>query len=1123
MNAAVQHAWWCMLGLIFPITIATLQLVTSTMATTGPAVQVNFDFTKTVYEADIMENAVPKTDIIPRERMGIHLIDPTLEVTYKISDGDKDKFFKARSRVVGDFCFLTIRTRTGVSSVINRERRDQYELIVNATASYQYGPWFTAQTQVTVYVSDANDLSPLFYPQSYHMELPEDTPLHSSVQQVSASDADIGINGEIYYSFQQPSETFAIHPTTGVVTLMRRLNYLEENEFRLDVRAEDRGPRLGQSSRISTAPLTVRVLKVNVHAPSIEFQQLPAVGEEGIVETIYAVLYVHDEEDSSDLASVSITDGNDDGFFKLERGSINTQYNIKVAKTLDREITPYGFNLTIEAVDKGSPAKRTTRLVHVQLQDTNDHAPQFTKMEYSASIEECLPVHTPILFVQALDVDMRKNAEITYSILEGNKNRHFSIDEKSGLLSIAAPLDTEHIDTYYLNVRAQDQGNPGTRKASERLVVVIIMDCNDNSPVFNVSKSMVTVKEGQPVGTSVIRISAYDLDMEDNGYISYSIANVDQTPFTIDHFTGQITTKQVLDFESMQQLYRLRIRASDWGSPFRRESEMVLNVKLKDINDNKPQFERVDCTGHLSRQAPVGTKLLVVSALDFDDGNIISYQIVSGNQDNCFELLSSSGELRTKCGLQEFAHGRDFHSLKITATDDETADKPNVADPVTVNITLVNTNRNQDVAKFECRDTNVNEELENYLRLRNNQDNSRDPAEQNTPSHFIENRHSPVFSDATPKKETILEGLPDGHVVVKLEAHDSDTGYNGRLMYVISSGNEGGTFKMNTYTGELIVFSTVDRESREHYMLNVTVSDMGQPPRMAFAMLEIEVLDVNDNKPKFESSEYEFNFREDVSVGTTIARLMAKDADLEENGDITYSIVTITDFFTVDSKTGILQLSQELDREARDTHVLKVKAQDGGIDRSLSSTALLTIHVDDINDNMPEFRPENYRVNLREDLPIGTVVMTITAYDPDLLQGGRVQYSFRDGDDGKFEVDRLTGTIRIAEQLDFEQKQIYQITARAKDRGTPSLSARCVIIIELIDVDENLHPPLFTDSVFEGRVFENQPLGSSFLQLVTWDRDKNDNPSASPKDHRVSYSVTGGSGLGRFIIDNNGR
>ena len=87
-------------------------------------------------------------------------------------------------------------------------------------------------------------------------------------------------------------------------------------------------------------------------------------------------------------------------------------------------------------------------------------------------------------------------------------------------------------------------------------------DCNDNTPIFNMTQSVVTISENLPADTKVLRVRAFDLDMEDNGYISYSIINMNEIPFTIDAFSGQITTDKVLDYESMSRSYKLHVRAS---------------------------------------------------------------------------------------------------------------------------------------------------------------------------------------------------------------------------------------------------------------------------------------------------------------------------------------------------------------------------------------------------------------------------------------------------------------------------------------------------------------------------------------------------------------------------------
>lgn len=219
-----------------PTTTTTTTTLTTTITTTRRPEQQQHDepdefrFTAALYNVSIAENSMGKTYVTPEEKMGIELRRPGQrldDIKYRIVAGDKDKFFKAEERVVGDFCFLLLRTRTGNVDVLNRERKDRYVLEIRATARRHDGKsrvtLLEAQTSVAVTILDTNDLNPLFYPTEYEATVTEDTPMHRSILKVVAEDADLGRNGEIYYSFAEKTEQFAVHPVSGVVTLTRPL------------------------------------------------------------------------------------------------------------------------------------------------------------------------------------------------------------------------------------------------------------------------------------------------------------------------------------------------------------------------------------------------------------------------------------------------------------------------------------------------------------------------------------------------------------------------------------------------------------------------------------------------------------------------------------------------------------------------------------------------------------------------------------------------------------------------------------------------------------------------------------------------------------------------------------
>lgn len=171
-----------------------------------------YNFAHPIYNVTIPENSVQKTFAIQpytdKDRMGIQLFDTIdgtkssyhVDVKYQIVGGDKNKIFKAEERIVGDFAFLTIRTRTN-NIVLNREKGDSYRLRIKATITRSSKTGTKkrtiqeAETFVDVKVLDKNDLSPLFYPTKYSITITDDTPLHQSILRVTAEDADVGING----------------------------------------------------------------------------------------------------------------------------------------------------------------------------------------------------------------------------------------------------------------------------------------------------------------------------------------------------------------------------------------------------------------------------------------------------------------------------------------------------------------------------------------------------------------------------------------------------------------------------------------------------------------------------------------------------------------------------------------------------------------------------------------------------------------------------------------------------------------------------------------------------------------------------------------------------------------
>lgn len=1057
--------------------------------------QTPLQFTHLQYNVTVHENSAAKTYVGHPVKMGIYVINPLWELRYKIVSGDNENLFKAEEYILGDFCFLRIRTKGGNTAILNREVKDHYTLVVKAVEKNTNAE---ARTKVRVQVLDTNDLRPLFSPTSYSVSLPENTAIRTSIARVSATDADIGTNGEFYYSFKDRTDMFAIHPTSGVVVLTGKLDYIETNLYEMEILAVDRGMKLYGSSGISSmAKLTVHVEQANECAPVITAVTLSP--SELDKDPTYAIVTVEDCDQGAngEIASLSIVAGDLLQQFRTVRSFPGSkEYKVKAIGGIDWDSHPLGYNLTLQAKDKGSPPQFSSiKVIHVTSPRFKAGPVKFEKDVYRAEISEFAPPNTPVVMVKAIP----SYSHLRYVFKSTPGKAKFSLNYNTGLISILEPIKRQQASHFELEVTTSD------RKASTK-VLVKILGTNSNPPEFAQTAYKASFDENVPIGTTVMSVSAVDPDEGENGYVTYSIANLNHVPFVIDHFTGAVSTSENLDYELMPRVYTLRIRASDWGLPYRREVEVLATVTLNNLNDNTPLFEKINCEGTIPRDLGVGEQITTVSAIDADELQLVRYQIEAGNELDLFSLNPNSGVLSLRQSLMDGLGSKvSFHSLRITATDGE-----NFATPLYINITVAASRK---LVNLQCEETGVAKMLAEKLLQANKLHSQGEVEDIFFDSHSV-NAHAPQFRSTLPTSIEVKENHAVGSSIIFMNATDLDTGFNGKLVYAISGGNEDSCFVIDMETGMLKILSPLDRETTDKYTLNITVYDLGLPQKATWQLLDVVVLDANDNPPEFLQESYFVEVSEDKEINSEIIQVEATDKDLGPNGHVTYSILTDTDKFSIDSATGVVKVTHPLDREVHHVHYLKIEARDQAREESpLSSTVLLKVSLEDVNDNPPKFIPPNYRVKVREDLPEGTIIMWLEAHDPDLGQSGQVRYSLMDHGEGHFDVDKLSGAIRIVQQLDFEKKQVYNLTVRAKDKGKPvSLSSTCYVEVEVIDVNENLHPPVFSSFVEKGVVKEDVPLGSSVMAVSAHDEDPG-------RDGEIRYSIRDGSGVGVFKID----
>ncbi|KAJ7415080.1 Protocadherin beta-14 [Willisornis vidua] len=338
------------------------------------------------------------------------------------------------------------------------------------------------------------------------------------------------------------------------------------------------------------------------------------------------------------------------------------------------------------------------------------------------------------------------------------------------------------------------------------------------------------------------------------------------------------------------------------------------------------------------------------------------------------------------------------------------------------------------------------------------------------------NDNSPMF----PEKEMvlkILETASPGSRFPLESAQDKDVGSNGLQNYSLGSNPH---FSLATKTGkdgvkyvELVLQRQLDREEQGELNLLLTATDGGSPPRSGMAQVRVVVVDANDNIPVFEREAYEVRLAENSPPEQLVVRVTAVDPDEGSNGEVHYSFTQTSErsrqLFQLNPSTGEIRVSGNLDFEEAKSHKMVVKAIDGG---GLSAHCKVLVEVLDVNDNAPEIALTSLTASIPEDAPPRTVVALFSVQDQDSGDNGRMEclidedlpFSLTPTFDNYYEL-------RTNAALDRESKAQYNITITARDWGTPRLSSRESIFVQISDVNDN--PPEFTQEIYTMSVTEN--------------------------------------------------
>ncbi|XP_054073033.1 protocadherin gamma-B5-like [Rissa tridactyla] len=364
--------------------------------------------------------------------------------------------------------------------------------------------------------------------------------------------------------------------------------------------------------------------------------------------------------------------------------------------------------------------------------------------------------------------------------------------------------------------------------------------------------------------------------------------------------------------------------------------------------------------------------------------------------------------------------------------------------------------------------------------------------------HFLRDNFQLEISELTPPGARFYLGIAEDPDVGSNSLQGYELESNAYFEVEVKESQDGSKF------AELVLRHALDRESEQSVRLVLTAVDGGDPPRSGTAQLCINVTDANDNPPVFAQDRYRTSLREDAPPGSTVLNVSASDADAGTNARITYGFgetpAKVLQKFVVEAESGTIRLQEALDFEDTRAFSVAVEARDGG---GLVAHCKVEVEVLDVNDNAPEITVTSVSSPVPEDAPAGTVVALLKVRDRDSGENGQVWCELS-GEAPLSMVSSSVGSYKVvtASALDREQASEHRVTVVARDRGSPSLSSRASLVLEVSDVNDNA--PVFEEAAYSAYVSENNAAGAPVVRVRARDADAGANG-------RVSYWLAGGS------------
>uniref|UniRef100_A0A8D1H3I7 Cadherin-related family member 1 n=1 Tax=Sus scrofa TaxID=9823 RepID=A0A8D1H3I7_PIG len=645
-----------------------------------------------------------------------------------------------------------------------------------------------------------------------------------------------------------------------------------------------------------------------------------------------------------------------------------------------------------------------------------------------------LPEDTPVgSHVYTLNGTDPEGNPVSYHIsFDPSARSVFSVDPNFGTITLVEELDREREDEIEATISISD----GLNLVAEK-VTILVTDANDEAPRFIQEPYVVQVPEDILAGSSIAKVHAVDRDTGSGGSVTYFLQNPHSTKFAMDRHSGVLRLQPgaTLDYEKARTHF-VTVVAKDGGGRLRGadvvfSATATVTVNVEDVQDMAPVFVGTPYYGYVYEDTLPGSEVLTVVAMDGDQGkpNRILYSLMNGS-DGAFEINETSGAIYVMQSPAQLR--RDVYELHVQVTEVSSAGTPAAQAMVPVTIRIVDLNN-----------------------------------------------HPPTFyGESGPQNRfelSMYEHPPQGEILrgLKITVNDSDQGANAKFNLRLVG--PGGIFRvvpqtvLNEAQVTIIVENSaaIDFEKFKVLTFKLLAIEVNTPEKFSStADVVIQLLDTNDNVPKFTSHYYVARIPENAPGGSNVVAVTAVDPDTGPWGEVKYSIYgSGADYFLIHSSSGMIytQPWASLDAEATTRYNFYVKAEDMEGKYSLAEVFVTLL---DVNDHYPQF---GKRVQ-EKTMVLGTPVK-IEATDQDAEEPNNlVDYSITHAEPANvFDIDAHTGEIRLKNSIRSldalhnitpNGDRTWSLEVQAKDRGSPSFSTTALLRIDIVDTEMQSRSPM---------------------------------------------------------------